>query len=1428
MGVHGLWDLLSPVGRRVSVETLAGKRLAIDASIWMIQFMKAMRDEKGEMVRNAHLLGFFRRICKLLYLRTKPVFIFDGGTPALKRRTVIARRRQRENAQAKIRKTAEKLLLNQLKKIRLQEVADHLENQRKSNVDKGKKIATEETDFVDKTSAATKSFVDCCNQEELDELLAASIAAEEQECFPVAESSSAHQIQTEDEDGYEDEEMILPAIEGKIDPAILAALPPSMQLDLLVQMRERLMAENRKKYQRVKKVPARFSELQIEAYLKTVAFRREIDEVQKSAAGRGVGGVQTSRIASEANREFIFSSNYDGDKSVLTSNGEASKNNDQSIAPIVNPFRSATDTVASLEKSSAVGISAEEPQKGLENDVETYLDERGRVRVSRMRAMGIRMTRDIQRNLDLMKEVEEERVEKTGNLRDQSAGHGATQDSASGEIQFSQASRERTPENGNNEETVLDAGTSIEISFEDTGQHELGSEDDDLFAQLVAGDPVMDFSLDDSLSKKQSVDSASDLEWEEAGKNKGGSSDIELEGNSNEANGMSLEQELEWVEGGIENEGNVLSNKEVKGNSLLANGRRTEQEFEREEGFGGNQEDISASTGCKKVFSKGSLEEEADFQEAIRRSLQDLDSRITLDDSNVVKKSISTAESVSLVVDARFTQKEGDLNHGEAPSRFVSIQHNDPVSEFQETINGAAIVVKGNSTRTSDPLEARHLGGSCGKMEVLPVNSQDDLGLQDTNQYMDAKCFTEQELSDLVSSKANGNSKVQPSYASGNDNMITSGDDQSKQATEPEEACEKYLVKDVNITQESAAEELHEFLSKEVEESFDKVTSSYDRKEEVEITRASLAEEMSILDEECKELGDMQRKLERTAESVNNEMFTECQELLQMFGLPYIIAPMEAEAQCAYMELVNLVDGVVTDDSDVFLFGARSVYKNIFDDRKYVETYFMKDIENELGLNREKLIRMAMLLGSDYTEGVSGIGIVNAIEVVNAFPEEDGLRKFREWIESPDPSILGKLDVQAGGSARQIEPQVSDMESCSSHKGVKGRASNGNASGSEDEVSKIKQTFMDKHRNVSKNWHIPPSFPSEAVVSAYNSPHVDKSTDPFSWGKPDHLVLRKLCWEKFGWSTQKADELLLPVLREYDKRETQLRLEAFYFNERFAKIRSKRIKKAVKGIAGNSDLVDDSAQVGSTKKKRRKVNKDDGDGVTPGKASQGKEFADASNEVIVSEKLHGKLSKKTRRKANPSSELAKSSSDDDICNDRGQDSQGSSREPSQVRRSGRPRKAVNYALNDIELDEPNQDDGNPNKENLAGKEPCADMPEAGYSAAVPSKIQAVGRTDPEFNVECTGLDESSHLNEAKQDKVTDQLSACPVADSLTESQLSGDYLTTGGGFCLDEDDTAENVQGLSTRSTSVEICDSDPSKGSGLKEDGSATRPIKV
>lgn len=77
----------------------------------------------------------------------------------------------------------------------------------------------------------------------------------------------------------------------------------------------------------------------------------------------------------------------------------------------------------------------------------------------------------------------------------------------------------------------------------------------------------------------------------------------------------------------------------------------------------------------------------------------------------------------------------------------------------------------------------------------------------------------------------------------------------------------------------------------------------------------------------------------------------------------------------------------------------------------------------------------------------SGIGIVNAIEVVHAFPEEDGLQHFREWLESPDPTILGNLGAQTGTTLKKRGPN--EVEAGSSV--------------STDNIPKLKKIFMDKH-----------------------------------------------------------------------------------------------------------------------------------------------------------------------------------------------------------------------------------------------------------------------------------------------------------------------------------------------------------------------------
>ena len=126
MGVHKLWSLLESEAKPIKLESLNGQKLAIDASIWLYQFQKAMRDKEGNSIKGCHVAGFTRRIIKLLFLGIYPVFVFDGGVVPLKRRTIMERKTKRERAQDSMQKIAERILNAQLK---LHALGGHLEQE---------------------------------------------------------------------------------------------------------------------------------------------------------------------------------------------------------------------------------------------------------------------------------------------------------------------------------------------------------------------------------------------------------------------------------------------------------------------------------------------------------------------------------------------------------------------------------------------------------------------------------------------------------------------------------------------------------------------------------------------------------------------------------------------------------------------------------------------------------------------------------------------------------------------------------------------------------------------------------------------------------------------------------------------------------------------------------------------------------------------------------------------------------------------------------------------------------------------------------------------------------------------------------------------------------------------------------------------------
>jgi DNA excision repair protein ERCC-5 len=117
MGVQGLWKLLNPTSRQVNLNGLEGKVLAVDISIWLHQATKGVRNSNSP---NAHILVLYNRICKLLYAKIKPIFIFDGlNVPILKRKTLENRRKKRNDAERNVKNIEEKIQENLLKEYLL-------------------------------------------------------------------------------------------------------------------------------------------------------------------------------------------------------------------------------------------------------------------------------------------------------------------------------------------------------------------------------------------------------------------------------------------------------------------------------------------------------------------------------------------------------------------------------------------------------------------------------------------------------------------------------------------------------------------------------------------------------------------------------------------------------------------------------------------------------------------------------------------------------------------------------------------------------------------------------------------------------------------------------------------------------------------------------------------------------------------------------------------------------------------------------------------------------------------------------------------------------------------------------------------------------------------------------------------------------------
>jgi exonuclease 1 len=102
----------------------------------------------------------------------------------------------------------------------------------------------------------------------------------------------------------------------------------------------------------------------------------------------------------------------------------------------------------------------------------------------------------------------------------------------------------------------------------------------------------------------------------------------------------------------------------------------------------------------------------------------------------------------------------------------------------------------------------------------------------------------------------------------------------------------------------------------------------------------------------------------------------------------YVVAPYEADAQMAYLERVGLVDGILTEDSDLLVFGCQNVLLKLDTVESTVVSISRKDFASLastsgggislLGWSDVEFRTMAILSGCDYLASIPGVGLKTA------------------------------------------------------------------------------------------------------------------------------------------------------------------------------------------------------------------------------------------------------------------------------------------------------------------------------------------------------------------------------------------------------------------------------------------------------------------
>ena len=162
---------------------------------------------------------------------------------------------------------------------------------------------------------------------------------------------------------------------------------------------------------------------------------------------------------------------------------------------------------------------------------------------------------------------------------------------------------------------------------------------------------------------------------------------------------------------------------------------------------------------------------------------------------------------------------------------------------------------------------------------------------------------------------------------------------------------------------------------------------SSELKSDTQAKRREVRDEAEKIYKEALAEGDTEkaRKFAMRSSKLSPEIIESSKKLLTLMGIPYVEAKGEGEAQAAYLVENGDAYAVASQDYDCLLFGAKRVVRNlaISSNLGNLEFYELNRVLKELNITREELIDMGILIGTDFCEGLKGVGAKTALKLAH-------------------------------------------------------------------------------------------------------------------------------------------------------------------------------------------------------------------------------------------------------------------------------------------------------------------------------------------------------------------------------------------------------------------------------------------------------------